>query len=250
MKIISPIIDNNKFNRMSFKKNDNGDTVVKKSNKNEDTKKIAITSSAFSIGAILLSLYALSKAKTKKTGKAVKMFSMHLHEGDIFALGASTVIGATAGGIIVDDNKYKKAKIREASHQIIGNIAAPLAFIWGFNKGVEKLNIKLPKIKGTSKQAKAANFALEILPNLITTCAGLYAGINVGNVISNKINDNIFGKKDKKREVKIADYCIHIDDPITVLTLADKSGKIKAFTGKVMPFVFILSGYQSGMARE
>ena len=223
-------------------------TVKKESNK--DKNKLAFVSSLLSVGAILLTLSKIAKGKAKASGKKVDMFNMQLNEGNIFSLGCATVAGAAAGGIIVDDKKHIKSKIREMSHQIIGNIASPLAAIWVLNKGMDKLNIKMPKIKGKSTPVKIANFGLEILPNFISSCTGLYLGINAGNKLSNKINDNIFGKRKNVREVKVEDYCIHIDDPLTCLTLADKSGKIKGFTGKIMPFTFILSGYQVGTARD
>ena len=40
----------------------------------------------------------------------------------------------------------------------------------------------------------------------------------------------------KKREVKVIDYCIHIDDPVTVLTVADKSGNISKFTSHLLSY--------------
>ena len=211
---------------------------------NNHRKNVAIVSSVFSIGTILAALFALSKARN------AKMFNMKLSEGDVFALGGAAVVGGTVGGCIADKRKNHKAKIREASHQIIGNIAAPLAVIYAFNKGVDKFNIKLPKINSTSKPAAVLNGAIELLPRLVTSCAGLWLGINVGNKVSNVINNKIFGASKNNRAVKAADYCIHVDDPITALTLADKSGSLRAFTGKVMPFVFLLSGYEAAMAEE
>ena len=192
----------------------------------------------------MATLLALSRAK--KT----KMFNINLKEGDVLFLGTSTVAGATLGGILADNKENRKPKIKEAIHQILGNIATPLGILYVLNKGVEKLNIKIPKIKSATKTAKAANFALEILPSFITSCAGLWAGINLGNKISNIVNTKFFDETHIKRDVKAKDYCVHVDDPLTALTLADKTGKLKAFTGKVMPFVFMLSGYEAAMAEK
>ena len=224
------------------------------SNKNENKekidKKVLASTIVTSIAMILLTLAGLAKFKKSKGIKDISMFNMHLQEPEILALGTATIFGALAGGCLADKSKNYKAKVRETSHQFIGNILSPLVLMYGLNKGLDKLNFKMPNLKSNSKLAKATNICLNILPNLTTSCVGLWAGINVGNKISEKVNDKIFGKSEKKREVKVIDYCIHIDDPVTVLTVADKSGNISKFTSKIMPFTFILSGYQIGLAKS
>lgn len=213
-------------------------------------KKTLQTSLVSSIGAILLTLAAIAKRKQAKGIQNASMFNLHLQEPEIFALGTATTLGALAGGVAVDKKENRKAKYREALHQIVGNIATPLAFTYILNKGFDKIKFKMPNLKGSSKPVVAVNTALNILPNLIVTGFGLFTGIHIGNKISEKINDKIFGKNFQKREIKTADYCIHIDDPLTILTLADKSGKIRSITSKITPFTFILSGYQVGSAHS
>ena len=219
-------------------------------NKEKIDKKVLAASLITSIGTILLTLAGLAKLKRGKGVKNARMFNMHLQEPEILALGTATILGALAGGCLADKPKNYKPKLREANLQFIGNTVTPLAFMYLLNKGLDKLNLKMPNLKSNSKLAKATNICLNILPNLTTSCVGLWTGINVGNKISEKVNDKIFGKPEKKRKVKVIDYCIHIDDPVTVLTVADKSGNISKFTSKIMPFTFILSGYQIGLAKS
>lgn len=216
----------------------------------KNDKKVLASTIVLSVGAVLATLAGIAKFKRGKGLKDAKMFNMHLQEPEIFALGTATVVGALAGGCLFDKPKNYKSKARESSHQFVGNIVSPLVCMYALNKGLEKLNFKMPNIKGNSKLTKAANICLDILPSLTTSCVGLWTGINIGNKISEKINDKIFGKPEKKREVKAIDYCVHIDDPITVLTVADKSGNISKLTSKIMPFTFILSGYQIGVAKS
>lgn len=219
-------------------------------NKEKVDKKVLAATIFTSIAMILGTLAGLAKLKRAKGVKDARMFNMHLQEPEILALGTATITGAFIGGSLADKPKNCKAKLRETAHQFIGNILTPLGFMYILNTGLDKLNIKMPNLKGKSKIAKAVNTAINILPSLTTSCVGLWTGINVGNKISEPINNKIFGKSEKQREVRLLDYCIHIDDPVTVVTVADKSGKITKFTSKIMPFTFILSGYQIGLAQS
>ena len=216
----------------------------------KNDKKVLASTIVLSVGAVLATLAGIAKFKRGKGLKDAKMFNMHLQEPEILALGTATITGACIGGSLADKAKNCKAKLRETSHQFIGNILSPIVFMYCLNKGLDKLNPKLPNFKSKTKLANAANTVINILPNLATSCIGLWAGINVGNKIAEPINNKIFGKTEKQREVKVIDYCVHIDDPVTVLTVADKSGNISKLTSKIMPFTFILSGYQIGLAKS
>ena len=250
MKINS--ISQNNYNSSSFCAQNAQNSVVEKQPQNTDKqdKKVLLTSIGCSLAAILLALKTISNIKKAKGAKDAKMFNVHLREMDILSLGLATVGGAYVGGVLTDKPEHKKAKTREAMHQMVANIITPMITILAFNKLGEKLNVKVPKIKSKSAFAKGANVVGELLPNLVTSCAGLWAGIQIGNKISNKIAKQVFTDDKEKREVKAIDYCVHIDDPLTIITLADKSGQIKAFTSKTMPFTFILSGIQTGTAKK
>lgn len=217
-------------------------------NKNDNNGKTKLYSLVGSFLGILSALALLTKIKHTQ-GKTLKnMFNLHLNEADALCLGVSTVGGGFLGGSIAD-KKNTKYKLREGIHQIIGNVATPLAFIALAQKTIQKSNIKVPMIKKNGPLVNFTNSTLSILPDLFAVTTGLIIGVDVGNRIANSVNKKIFNNhSDRKMDVK--DFCIHIDDPISIVTFIDKTGKLKNITSKIFPFAHMLSGYEAGIAKK
>ena len=222
-------------------------TALNNKNTQNNKNKVAIGSfvgTAIGIAGSLAGVYALAK----KGNPSISLKNFSFTEKDILMLGAGSVAGGLAGGLIADHNKDNvKPKLREASQQFFGNIAAPLGFLTAGNKLLEKSGFKLPQIKSESKPAKIANAVLNIIPKTVVTVVSLISGMEIGNKVMNKVNNKIF-KEDVKHDVKIEDYLVHADDLCLTANMLLKNAKpISAVTSKVLPLTFLLSGSKTGM---
>ena len=160
------------------------------------------------------------------------------------------MIGGLATGVALDEKQYRKAKFREGVHQAIANIMFPLLLIGTGNRLYDKIRpkIKLPQLPATTKFNKFLNTSIQILPNLAITAIGLVGGVHLGTMLSNKINE-CTEHHCHKREVKPLDFIYHPDDVATALVLADKHGAIQKVVGKIIPPIFTLCGYETGIKR-
>ena len=108
------------------------DAVSKpKSNINEKNykRKIAaasIAGSAIGIAGSVAGIYAMAK----KGNPALTLKKLSYDEKDVLLIGAGSVLGGLAGGLIADRNKENvKPKLREASQQFFGNMLCPIGFL-------------------------------------------------------------------------------------------------------------------------
>lgn len=210
-------------------------------------RKIAATSiagSAIGIAGSVAGVYALAK----KGNPALTLKKLSYDEKDVLLIGAGSVLGGLAGGLIADRNKENvKPKLREASQQFFGNMLFPLGFLSLGNNILEKTNFKLPKINSDSKPARIVNGVFSLLPKVAVTVASLVGGMEIGNNIMNKVNNKIF-KEDVKHEVNIEDYFVHADDLCLTANMLLKDAKlISRLTSKVLPATFIVAGSKTGM---
>lgn len=200
------------------------------------------------IGA-LGAAYAISKHQTKILNKSINLFGIKYTEPEILKVALSSVAGGFALGALSDDKKYLGAKTKEAVHQVIANILAPIATIWIGNKLFDKIEhkIKLPKFNSKNKVISIINTSLNILPRLAVTTLGLITGLYSGTKISNILNGT--DKTPSARNVKALDYIYHPDDFAAALALADKNGTMQKFVAKIIPPVFMLHGIEAGTKR-
>ena len=56
---------------------------------------------------------------------------MEIEEIEILELAGASVAGGLAGGMILDDKKNAKAKLRESVNQMLGNVLVPVACVGG-----------------------------------------------------------------------------------------------------------------------
>ena len=194
--------------------------------------------------------FLLAKHQSKGLGKSVNIFNVKYNELGIQAIATSSLAGGLLAGIGLDKKKHRKAKIREGIHQAIANIMFPLLLIGAGNKIYEKIKpkIKLPQLHQNSSLSKLANNCIKVFPHLAITIAGLIGGVHLGTIVSNKINE-CTEHHCHKREVKPLDFIYHPDDIATALVLSDKNGRIQKIVGKIIPPIFTLCGYETGIKR-
>lgn len=172
---------------------------------------------------------------------------------EILELASASVAGGLAGGLIFDDKKYRKSKIRESVNQLLGNVMVPIACVWGISELYKKNKTSImnlvPQIKETGKTSRIFNKSLRAIPFSVATLGALCTGIFAGNRVSNFLNEKVFNKK-VDRNVKVSDFAPHVDDiGMAVSLMADKS-KTASFIQRTVPFFLCVPGYETGVHRD
>ncbi len=213
-------------------------------NNKKKIKAGAIIGSAAGIAASVAGVYL----HAKKGNPAASIKNLAYSEADVLLIGAGSVLGGLAGGVISDKKPENvKPKLREASQQFIGNMVFPIGTMALGHKLLDKANIKMPQIPSTSKIAQTANTALKVLPKTVVTVASLMGGMEIGNKVMNKINNKVF-KEEVHHDVKPEDYLVHADDICLTANMVLKDTKaISAVTSKVLPLTFLVSGAKTGI---
>ena len=199
--------------------------------KDGQVKRAALAGSA---AATLAYLFVLAKSAKRGSFKVKDMFNIDFKNMfKVMGLATSAVIGGLAGGLIVDDKRNRKAKIKESIHQFLGNVVTPITIVGLAGEAIEKR--KFSRVKEISLSALAA-------------VAGVAGGVTGGNWVASKVNKAIF-KEDDKRKVGVKDFCIHVDDLLTVAALTPIGDKIKGFISKALPAIFLICGYEAGIKK-
>ncbi len=207
----------------------------------------SVAGSAIGIASTVAGLYTV----TKKGNPTLSLKKLAYDEKDVLLIGTNAVLGGLAGGLITDRDKDNVVpKLREATHQLVGNTLFPVSFVALGNKILEKTNFKLPQINSNSKMANIANIFLKALPKSVMTLSALFGGAAVGNKIVNSVNNKIF-KEEVKHSVAPEDMLVHTDDICfaTSMLLKD-SPKISSFTNAILPATFLVSGAKTGMQQK
>ena len=224
--------------------------VIQESKQINNRKKVVAASlagSALGIASSVAGIYAMAK----KGNPTLALKNLAYQEKDVLLIGASSVLGGLAGGLLADNDKENIApKLREASQQFVGNTLFPVSFIAMGNKLLEKTNFQLPKFKSTSKLANMANVALGALPRIATTTIGLVGGVTLGNKLMSTINDKIYKEK-VTNSVEAEDLLMHSDDVCVAASLLFKNApQISSFTNTILPATFLVAGAKSGMQQK
>lgn len=199
------------------------------------------------IGA-LGAAYLLARRQSKTLHKTVGMFNLKYNEPELIGVAVASVAGGLGFGGFVDDKKYFPIKVKEAIHQIVANVLAPILLIGGLNKIYDKYPIKnIPQFAENTGIKKFANETVKLLPRLGIALAGLVGGVLLGTVISNKMN-GLDGTR-QERHVKTIDYMYHPDDIAAAFAVADRKGVLQKFVSKIIPPVFMFHGYDTGTRR-
>ena len=172
---------------------------------------------------------------------------------EILELAGASVAGGLTAGLLLDDKKYRKSKLRESVNQILGNVAVPVACVWSvseiYKRNKAKILSYVPQFRETGNFTKYCNKALKGVPFALTTLTSLGIGIFAGNRVSNMLNEKVFHKK-VDRKIKGTDFAPHVDDlGMAVSLMADKS-KCASFIQRTVPAFLCVPGYQTGMHRD
>ena len=174
---------------------------------------------------------------------------IQLEEQEILELATASVAGGLASGLLLDDKKYRKSKIRESVNQLLGNVAVPVACV-GLVSRLYKANKNkilsvIPQIKETGKFSKIFNKILKGIPFSIATIASLGIGIIAGNKVSNFLNEKVFHKK-VDRKIKGTDFAPHVDDLGMAVSLMAEKSKGASFITRIVPAFLCVPGYEVG----
>lgn len=207
---------------------------------------VLLGAAAGALGAAFL----LSKYQSRALKKHINLLTVKYDEIAVEAVATSAIAGGLLAGLALDDKKYRQAKIKEGIHQAIANVTFPILLIGAANRLYEKIKpaIKLPQLKPSKGLKKFVNNAIKVAPHLAITIAGLVGGVCLGTKVSNKINA-ADDQKFKPRKVKPIDFIYHPDDIATAFVLSDKDGMIQKVAGKIIPLIFTLCGYETGIKR-
>lgn len=186
--------------------------------------------------------------KTKPNRKLIE-----LEEKEILELASASVAGGLVGGLLFDDKKYRKSKLRETVNQLLGNVAVPIACVGAISRLYKKFKPSImsviPQIKETGKYTKGFNNALKALPFSFATIFALGTGIVAGNRVSNLLNEKVFHKK-IDRKIKGTDFCPHVDDVGMAVSLMAEKSKGASFIQRVVPAFLCVPGYEVGTHRD
>ncbi len=172
---------------------------------------------------------------------------------EIIELASASVAGGLVGGLIFDDKKYRKSKLRESVNQLLGNVLVPISCVWGISELYKKNKTSImklvPQIKETGKFSKFFNKTMKCIPFSVATLGALTCGIFTGNRVSNYINEKVFHKK-VDRVIKGTDFAPHVDDiGMAVSMMADKS-KGASIIQRTIPAFLCVPGYEIGTHRD
>ena len=219
----------NRFNNYVDYNNINTKSYSERKDVSNREKAIVLSTTALGIGVAISLLakragYSLKPQKMFKNIKNSYLAKVEYHAKEVISVGAGSVLGGLAGGLMISDNKHdKKAKMREALLQM-GNIAIPI-------KIVDFVSERCGKY-GKTVQATAS-------------IAALLVGVMFANVVMNKVNDLIFKNKEG-RGVKLTDFSAHLDDTIVAASYISKADFVKAIA-RVIPVALGCAGYEVGI---
>ncbi len=204
----------------------------------------SIAGSAIGIAGAVAGVYTMAK----KGNPTLKFKNLSYEEKDVLLIGAGSILGGLAGGLIADKDKNNvKPKLREASQQYIGNMVFPIGLLVAGNKILDKTGFALPKINSDFKYSKLINGVLSVLPKIAVTIGALFGGMELGNKVMNNVNNKVF-KEEVKHEVEAEDYLVHADDLCLAANMLLKDEKaVSKVTSKILPATFIVAGSKVGM---
>ena len=158
--------------------------------------------------------------------KHVKNLEMGIREGVDLCV-ASTVGGLTAG-ILVDDKKHRKAKLKDSVNQLVGNTFVPFGFLALSNK----ITKPLPKIWQT-----------------IIGIGTLIATTFLGHNVANKINEKVF-KEDSGYKCTFKDFAGDADDFVFAASTVMGSKWLYKLTATVCPVTYMTHGFLAGCRQQ
>ena len=195
---------------------------ITSSNYNASTRtKIAVVA-----GTALATTACVANMMRRGNIKHVKNLEMGIKEG--VDLCVASTVGGLAAGILVDDKKHRKAKLKDSVNQLVGNTFVPFGFLALSNK----ITKPLPKIWQT-----------------IIGIGTLIATTFLGHNVANKINEKVF-KEDSGYKCTLKDFMCDIDDFVFAASTVMNNKNLYKFTASVCPVTYTVHGYLAGCRQQ
>ena len=195
---------------------------ITSSNYNASTRtKIAVVA-----GTALATTACVANMMRRGNIKHVKNLEMGIKEG--VDLCVASTVGGLAAGILVDDKKHRKAKLRDSVNQLVGNTFVPFGFLALSNK----ITKPLPKIWQT-----------------IIGIGTLIATTFLGHSVANKINEKIF-KEDSGYKCTFKDFAGDFDDFVFAASTVMGSKWLYKITATVCPVTYMTHGFLAGCRQQ
>ena len=222
--VLDQNVINNQTQKISYPRTKQSSNVD--NNSKQYIRAASLAGTVLGISSAVASCYMIKK----HSNPALSLKNLAYNEKDILLLGAGSVLGGLAGGLISDKNQSNQIpKLREASLQFFGNLACPLAVLTCANKLFDRPGLKSATIT-----------------KIAVIISSLVLGMNIGNKIMNKVNNKIFNQE-QNRKIHSSDYLVHTDDICIAASLLLKdSSALSKIVSRVLPFSFILSGTKTG----
>ena len=192
------------------------------SNYNASTRtKIAVVA-----GTALATTACVANMMRRGNIKHVKNLEMGIKEG--VDLCVASTVGGLAAGILVDDKKHRKAKLKDSVNQLVGNTFVPFGFLALSNK----ITKPLPKLWQT-----------------LIGIGTLIATTFLGHRIANKINEKIF-KEDSGYKCTFKDFAGDFDDFVFAASTVMGSKWLYKITATVCPVTYMTHGFLAGCRQQ
>ena len=195
---------------------------ITSSNYNASTRtKIAVVA-----GTALATTACVANMMRKGNIKHVKNLEMGIREG--VDLCVASTVGGLAAGVLVDDKKHRKAKLKDSVNQLVGNTFVPFGFLALSNK----ITKPLPKIWQT-----------------IIGIGTLIATTFLGHSVANKINEKVF-KEDSGYKCTFKDFAGDADDFVFAASTVMGSKWLYKLTATVCPVTYMTHGFLAGCRQQ
>ena len=192
------------------------------SNYNASTRtKIAVVA-----GTALATTACVANMMRRGNIKHVKNLEMGIKEG--VDLCVASTVGGLAAGILVDDKKHRKAKLKDSVNQLVGNTFVPFGFLALSNK----ITKPLPKLWQT-----------------IIGIGTLIATTFLGHNVANKINEKVY-KEDSGYKCTFKDFAGDADDFVFAASTVMGSKWLYKITATVCPVTYMTHGFLAGCRQQ
>ena len=192
------------------------------SNYNASTRtKIAVVA-----GTALATTACVANMMRRGNIKHVKNLEMGIKEG--VDLCVASTVGGLAAGILVDDKKHRKAKLKDSVNQLVGNTFVPFGFLALSNK----ITKPLPKLWQT-----------------LIGIGTLIATTFLGHSVANKINEKVF-KEDSGYKCTFKDFAGDADDFVFAASTVMGSKWLYKLTATVCPVTYMTHGFLAGCRQQ
>ncbi|MCD8025108.1 MAG: hypothetical protein LUE64_06190 [Candidatus Gastranaerophilales bacterium] len=150
----------------------------------------------------------------------------------ILASNAGAVTAGVAAGVLTDKNPgNRQAKYKEGIFEFLNSIIPTC-------------------IAAAGETASRKNPKLQTAPARAALIAGSVAGgMFIANKTSNKINEECFDDK-AKRKFKPADCLVHLDDILGLFVIAKVPFVQKLNADKILPLLYARAGFEAGEAEN